>query len=86
MKALQDEQAAGPQAGGQAPGRAPAGGGGAVGAGPPPGRARRRGRRPGGLLILESFHPQQLQHRSGGPKDVSMLYTPAPLRDDFAGL
>ncbi|MBU4181356.1 MAG: class I SAM-dependent methyltransferase [Gammaproteobacteria bacterium] len=44
------------------------------------------GLRPGGLLILESFHPQQLQHRSGGPKDVSMLYTPASLRDDFAGL
>ena len=44
------------------------------------------GLRPGGLLILESFHPQQLQHRSGGPKDVSMLYTPALLRNDFAGL
>lgn len=44
------------------------------------------GLRPGGLLILESFHPQQLQHRSGGPKDAAMLYTPELLSEDFAGL
>lgn len=44
------------------------------------------GLRPGGLLVLESFHPQQLQHRSGGPKDEAMLYTPALLREDFAEL
>ncbi|WP_439112687.1 class I SAM-dependent methyltransferase [Hydrogenophaga sp.] len=44
------------------------------------------GLRPGGLLILESFHPLQLQHRSGGPKDAAMLYTPAMLHKDFAGL
>ena len=44
------------------------------------------GLRPGGLLVLESFHPQQLQHRSGGPKDEAMLYTPALLREDFAAL
>ena len=42
--------------------------------------------RPGGWLLLEGFHPQQLQHRSGGPKDPSMLFTPELLRDDFAGL
>ncbi|MBE0587370.1 MAG: class I SAM-dependent methyltransferase [Hydrogenophaga sp.] len=44
------------------------------------------GLRPRGLLILESFHPQQLQHSSGGPKDAAMLYTPEVLRQDFAGL
>jgi SAM-dependent methyltransferase len=44
------------------------------------------GLRPGGLLILEGFHPRQLQHSSGGPKDPAMLYTPAVLRADFAGL
>jgi SAM-dependent methyltransferase len=41
------------------------------------------GLRPGGLLLLEAFHPQQLQHGSGGPKDAAMLYTPELLRDDF---
>ena len=42
------------------------------------------GLRPGGWLILESFHPQQLAHTSGGPKDVAMLYTPDLLSADFA--
>jgi SAM-dependent methyltransferase len=42
--------------------------------------------RPGGWLLLEGFHPQQLRHRSGGPKDPAMLFTPELLRDDFAGL
>lgn len=44
------------------------------------------GLRPGGLLVLEAFHPQQLQHRSGGPKDAAMLYTPELLRQDFGGM
>ena len=41
------------------------------------------GLRPGGLLLLEAFHPLQLQHSSGGPKDETMLYTPEQLRADF---
>jgi hypothetical protein len=45
-----------------------------------------RGLRPGGHLILESFHPGQLAHGSGGPKDVTLLYTPALLAADFAGV
>ena len=45
-----------------------------------------KGLRPGGVLILESFHPGQLAHSSGGPKDVTMLYTPAMLAADFAGV
>lgn len=40
------------------------------------------GLRPGGLLLLEAFHPLQLQHSSGGPKDETMLYTPEQLRAD----
>jgi 2-polyprenyl-3-methyl-5-hydroxy-6-metoxy-1,4-benzoquinol methylase len=44
------------------------------------------GLRPGGWLMLESFHPAQLAHSSGGPKDPAMLYTPAMLSGDFAGL
>lgn len=44
------------------------------------------GLRPGSLLILESFHPQQLQFSSGGPKDLAMLYTLEMLRQDFVGM
>lgn len=42
--------------------------------------------RPGGCLLLEAFHPRQLQHTSGGPKDPAMLFAPELLRADFAGL
>lgn len=45
-----------------------------------------QGLRPGGWLLLEAFHPEQLGHCSGGPKDVDMLYTPAMLDADFARL
>ncbi len=40
--------------------------------------------KPGGKIILEAFHPNQLQYRSGGPKDISMLYTKELLEDDFS--
>lgn len=42
--------------------------------------------RPGGWLVLEAFHPDQLPLASGGPKDVAMLYTLEMLRGDFEGL
>jgi SAM-dependent methyltransferase len=42
--------------------------------------------RPGGMLILEAFHPAQLANSSGGPQDISMLYTEEMLHDDFAPL
>lgn len=35
-----------------------------------------QGLRPGGRLVLEAFHPAQLALRSGGPKDLDLLYTP----------
>lgn len=40
----------------------------------------------GGWLILEAFHPRQLTHASGGPKDVDMLYTSEQLQEDFDGM
>ena len=46
-------------------------------------RALAQALRPGGLLLLEAFHPEQLPLASGGPKDVAMLYTLAMLREDF---
>jgi SAM-dependent methyltransferase len=42
--------------------------------------------KPGGCLILEAFHPAQLQYASGGPKDVDMLYTLELLDADLGGL
>ena len=42
--------------------------------------------RPGGRVILEGFEPRQLGLPSGGPKDEAMLFTPAMLAADFAGL
>lgn len=38
---------------------------------------------PGGRLILEAFHPGQLKHASGGPKDEALLYTADMLLQDF---
>ena len=42
--------------------------------------------KPSGRIILEVFNPLQLQNSSGGPKDVSMLYTKEMLLEDFAEL
>ncbi|WP_018477742.1 class I SAM-dependent methyltransferase [Pontibacter roseus] len=39
--------------------------------------------KPGGTVILEAFHPNQLSYSSGGPKDESMLYTAEMLQDDY---
>ena len=41
--------------------------------------------KPGGVLIMEAFHPDQLNYRSGGPPLREMLYTAEMLRADFAG-
>lgn len=41
--------------------------------------------KPGGVLILEAFHPGQLKFCSGGPKQVELLYSAEMLRQDFAG-
>lgn len=42
-----------------------------------------RALKPGGLLILECFHPLQLNHRSGGPRDPELLCDLATLATDF---
>ena len=41
---------------------------------------------PGGHLLLEAFGPRQLGLPSGGPKSAELLYEPAMLAGDFAGL
>ena len=40
---------------------------------------------PGGWLLLEGFHPDQLGRPSGGPKDRAMLVDLVTLRADWAG-
>ncbi len=42
--------------------------------------------KPGGRIILEAFNPLQLQNTSGGPKELSMLYSKEMLLEDFAEL
>lgn len=42
--------------------------------------------KPGGRIILEAFNSNQLQNTSGGPKELSMLYTEDIIKEDFKGL
>ncbi|AHK80036.1 SAM-dependent methyltransferase [Ectothiorhodospira haloalkaliphila] len=41
--------------------------------------------KPGGWLLLEAFHPEQIHHESGGPREPDMLYSSVMLREDLAG-
>jgi len=40
--------------------------------------------KPGGLLLLEGYRPEQLTYGTGGPPIAENLYTEAMLRDAFA--
>jgi SAM-dependent methyltransferase len=42
--------------------------------------------KPGGTLVLEVFNPLQIPYTSGGPKDISMLYTKQMIQSDFKEL
>ena len=44
------------------------------------------GLKPGGVLLLEAYRPEQLGREGGGPKDDSKLMTLAQLREELAGL
>lgn len=46
----------------------------------------RQALRPGGLLLLEGYLPEQLAYGAGGPSAVENLYTEALLRDAFADM
>ncbi|UCG98157.1 MAG: class I SAM-dependent methyltransferase [Burkholderiales bacterium] len=41
--------------------------------------------KPGGWLLLQGYTPRQLEYRTGGPPCAEHLYTPALLRQAFAG-
>src|SRR5215204_3191038 len=45
-----------------------------------------RGLRPGGVLVLEAYTPNQLARGTGGPRDPDMLVSLATLTEELAGL
>lgn len=44
----------------------------------------RRSLKPGGVLVLQGYTPRQLDYKTGGPPQLSHLYTEAMLREAFA--
>ena len=42
--------------------------------------------KPGGKLVLEAFNKKQINNDTGGPKDISMLFNAAELREYFREL
>lgn len=42
--------------------------------------------KPGGILVLQGYTPKQLEYRTGGPPEVSHLYTEPMLRAAFGGM
>lgn len=49
-------------------------------------RAMQEALKPGGVLLLGGYRPEQLSYRTGGPSQVENLYTEAMLREAFGGL
>lgn len=45
-----------------------------------------RALRPGGAFVLEAYTPAQLQHNTGGPRSLDLLYTRAELEAELQGL
>jgi len=43
-----------------------------------------RALKPGGVLIMEAFTPEQLEYKTGGPPVREMLYTVEMMRDEFS--
>jgi hypothetical protein len=58
---------------------------------PPDGRRRmfagiRQALKPGGLLLMQGYRPEQLDYRTGGPDKAEHLYTRALLTEFFGDL
>ena len=45
-----------------------------------------RSLKPGGLLLIEGFHVDQMAFSSGGPRDPALLFTEDAVREDLATL
>ena len=39
-----------------------------------------------GIFIFQAYNPGQLEHKTGGPKDIDMLYTELIIKNDFKNL
>jgi SAM-dependent methyltransferase len=57
---------------------------------PPDERAKvfegiKRALKPGGLLLMEGYRPEQLKYGTGGPREVDKLYARALLEREFGG-
>lgn len=46
----------------------------------------RQALKPGGLLLLQGYRPEQLNYKTGGPSCVENLYTRAMLAEEFGSL
>ena len=46
--------------------------------------ANKRALKPGGLLLMEGYRPEQLKYKTGGPSEVENLYTRALLEESFS--
>src|SRR5271168_4883101 len=42
--------------------------------------------KPGGLLLMQGYRPEQLAYRTGGPPEVERLYTRSLLQDSFGDM
>lgn len=42
--------------------------------------------KPGGLLVLEAYRPEQLDYGTGGPPEAELLISPADLERELGGL
>lgn len=45
-----------------------------------------QGLKPGGMIILEAFHKEQINNNTGGPQSPDFLYSEADLEKDFSTL
>ncbi len=45
----------------------------------------RQALKPGGLLLLQGYRPEQIAYNTGGPSEIENLYTEAMLREEFGG-
>jgi SAM-dependent methyltransferase len=45
----------------------------------------RQALKPGGLLLLQGYRPEQIAYGTGGPSEVENLYTEDTLREEFGG-
>jgi SAM-dependent methyltransferase len=46
----------------------------------------KRALKPGGLLLMQGYRPEQLTYKTGGPSDPERLYTRALLREAFGDM